>query len=176
MKTLAMTAKFKHWLYDNLLLISFFLLLVVFAAWASFDVLRSLNFLYAAVSALLGMGYFALKQNLEEIRLFKELFSQFNTRYDDMNAGLYALLDAPSDQPLTREETMLLYDYFNLCAEEYLYYRKGFIYPEVWFAWQNGMKIFYSNPRVRALWEKELQTNSYYRFTTACLQAVSPKN
>ena len=160
----------KHWLYENHWIISYFLLLVVFVAWASLDALQSWNFLISAVGSILGLSYFALKQHSEEVRLFKELFSSFNDRYDELNERLHALLSSSSDQEFTQDETMLLYDYFNLCAEEYLYYRKGFIYPEVWFAWQNGMKVFYANPRVRALWEKELQTDSYYGFSTACLR------
>jgi hypothetical protein len=165
-----MTPKLKFWLYDYHWFISLVLLLGVFVAWASIGELRSWSFLYSAVGAVLGLSYFVLKQHLEEIRLFKELFSEFNARYDVMNEQLYALFGASPDKPLTPDETLLLYDYFNLCAEEYLYYRKGFIYPEVWCAWCNGMKIFYADPRIRTLWEKELQTNSYYGFTTSCLQ------
>lgn len=163
-----MTPKCKHWLYDHHLLITFALLLVVFLLWAFIGSLQTWSFLSSAIGAVLGLSYFVLKQHLDETRLFKELFSAFNARYDAMNADLYAVRDAPEDQPLTREEIMFLYDYFNLCAEEYLYYRKGYIYPEVWLAWHNGMKIFCKSSRIRKLWEKELQTNSYYGFTSPC--------
>jgi hypothetical protein len=163
-----MTPKLKHWLYENHWFVTIGLLFIVFVVWASIPSLRSLSSLYPAVGAVLGLSYFALKQHLEEIRLFKELFSSFNTRFDTMNERLYALLEAPTDQPLTRDEITFLYDYFNLCAEEYLYYRKGYIYPEVWCAWRNGMQIFYASPRIRALWEKELQNNSYYGFSFSC--------
>lgn len=85
-----------------------------------------------------------------------------------MNEGLYAIRNATGDDELTPAEELFLYDYFNLCAEQYLYYRKGFIYPEVWSAWCNGMMIFFENPRIRALWEKESRTNSYYGFKLSC--------
>ena len=88
---------------------------------------------------------------------------------------LYALCDAPAEQELTSDEITLLYNYFNLCAEEYLYYRKGFIYPEVWFAWRNGMKIFCGCPRICALWKTELQTNSYYGFPIPCCGKARPR-
>jgi hypothetical protein len=61
-----------------------------------------------------------------------------------------------------------LYKYFNLCAEEYLYYTKGYIYPEVWSAWWNGMIVFCRNPRIRRIWSDELNTNAYYGFPLPC--------
>jgi hypothetical protein len=51
-----------------------------------------------------------------------------------------------------------------LCAEEYLYFKKGFVFPEVWTAWVNGMRVFASSPRIRALWKEELKNNSFYGF------------
>ena len=162
------TQRIKHWFYDYHFLITVFLLVTVFVLWACIASLQTWSFLSSATGAILGLSYFILKQHLEETRLFKELFSEFNARYDAMNERLYALCDAPDDQPLTRDETMLLYDYFNLCAEEYLYFRKGYIYPEVWTAWRNGMKIFCGCPRICRLWEKELSSGSYYGLPLPC--------
>ncbi|MGD0349412.1 MAG: hypothetical protein ABSB84_03750 [Verrucomicrobiota bacterium] len=175
MLALEMTPKLKFWLFDNHWVISFVLLLAIFVTWASVGTPQTWSFLCPAVGTVLGLSYFALKQHLEEIRLFKELFCSFNARYDARNKRLYALLDAPPEQRLTPDEIKLLYDYFNLCAEEYLYYRKGFIYPQVWDAWLNGMVIFFRNSRIRLLWEKELQTNSYYGFTITCLQCAAQR-
>jgi hypothetical protein len=55
-----------------------------------------------------------------------------------------------------------LFDYFNLCGEEYLFYRRGYIYPEVWKSWVAGMKFYYNDPRIQNLWEEELSSESYY--------------
>jgi hypothetical protein len=55
-------------------------------------------------------------------------------------------------------------DYFNLCAEEWLFWRAGYIYDPVWVAWENGMKQFAKDPRVKELWLRERATNSYYGF------------
>ncbi len=41
-------------------------------------------------------------------------------------------------------------------------YKQGFIYPEVWQAWGNGMRFFRQNLRIKELWEKELKSGSYY--------------
>jgi hypothetical protein len=166
-----MTPRLKHWFFDHHLIIAFALLVLVFLLWAFVPALRTWSFLYPAVGAILGLCYFVLKQHSEEIRLVKELFTAFNARYDTMNERLYTLRDAPAEQPLTPDEVTFLYDYFNLCAEEYLFYRKGFIYPEVWLAWCKGMLIFWSCPHIRALWEAELSTDSYYGFTLSCIDA-----
>ena len=160
--------KLKHWIYEYHLVITVILMVTVFVLSACNASLRTWSFLYPATGAVLGLSYFVLKQHLEETRLFKELFSAFNARYDDINDRLNALCGVPDDQSLTRDETMLLYKYFNLCAEEYLYFRKGYIYPEVWTAWHNGMKIFCLSPRICHLWEKELSSGSYYGLTLPC--------
>jgi hypothetical protein len=104
------------------------------------------------------------KQKTEELALFKELFTEFNERYDEMNEALNAIIAGPDGTPLTPKERDRLFDYFNLCGEEFLFYRQGYIYPEVWQAWRNGMKFFYNNPRVKELWDAELKNDSYYGF------------
>src|ERR1700694_1418716 len=40
------------------------------------------------IAAALGFCYFAQQQKLAEISLFKELFTEFNKRYDDLNERL----------------------------------------------------------------------------------------
>jgi len=104
------------------------------------------------------------KQKTEELELFERLFEKFNSRFNKLNGELNAIKDGPDDIPLTPPQRNLLFDYFNLCGEEYLFYRQGYIYPEVWQAWYNGMKIFRKNPRIKKLWEEELATESYYGF------------
>lgn len=111
--------------------------------------------------------YFVQKQRLEEVQLFKELFKEFNERYDKLNEALNQICEGDDKQELTSDQINTLYDYFNLCGEEYLYYKEGYIYPEVWRAWSNGMKIFFQNKRIRGVWEKECRTDSYYGFNPA---------
>jgi len=53
-------------------------------------------------------------------------------------------------------------DYLNLCGEEYLYYKRGYIEPSVWHAWQNGMKSILEAPSIYAVWVAEKKTGSYY--------------
>ena len=53
--------------------------------------------------------------------------------------------------------------YFNLCAEEHLFYKRGFIDEDVWEAWQNGMRYYFGKDVVADLWEEQNE-ESYYEF------------
>ena len=102
------------------------------------------------------------KQNLEDTKLFKELFEKFNDRYDGMNDDLNRIYRQRADEPPDEDEKKTLFKYFNLCGEEYLFFKKGFIYPKVWRAWKNGMEFFRQNTRIKKLWDDELGRDSYY--------------
>ena len=117
------------------------------------------------VGGIISFFYVVQKQQLEELQTFKELFSDFNKRYDERNEQLNKMAGKKPDIPLTESELGTLNDYFNLCSEEYLYYTKGYIYPEVWEAWCNGMKYFLEDERIRNKWLVEEKTNSYYGLT-----------
>jgi len=114
------------------------------------------------IGSVISGVFFVQKQKLEELKMFKDLFREFNQRYDQMNEKLNNIVDANSLDKLTAEETKVLFDYFNLCGEEYLFFKQGYIDPAAWHAWYNGMKSFYNSPRINALWVRELEGNSYY--------------
>lgn len=113
------------------------------------------------VGALLSVAYFLQKQKLEELRVFREIFKECNSRYDGMNETLAAIAKKPAAE-LTFKERSKVVDYLNLCGEEYLYFKRGYIEPSVWQAWNNGMKAVASAPSIRSVWEAEKQTGSYY--------------
>ena len=125
----------------------------------------------SALGALaLGVATFAFgvqKQQLEELTLFKNLFEGFNERYNELNGKMNHIypVKEPLEKPFTDDERNDLFDYFNLCGEEYLYFDKGFIYPEVWQSWKKGMEFFRKNPRIKKLWDEELRNGSYYGLT-----------
>src|SRR6266516_2744278 len=118
----------------------------------------------AIAGGILTFAYSVQKQHLEEMILFKDLFEKFNKRYDRLNEKLNHIYpdQQPPEKPFTDDETDALSNYFNLCGEEYLYFARGFIHPEVWRSWENGMKHFRENPRIKKLWEDELNQSSYY--------------
>ena len=109
--------------------------------------------------------YFVQTHRLEETRLFKDLFDRFNNRYDTLNEKLNRIRDTVvivDLHPLDRDDRNTLFDYFNLCGEEYLYFQLGYIPPEAWKAWYNGMRYFLEAPRIRRLWDEEAVSSSYY--------------
>ena len=111
-----------------------------------------------------GLTTFLYSQHLQETRLFTELFRVFNERYDRLNQRLNEL--AMSDGTgLGADSRKLLMDYFNLCAEEYLYFRSGYIDEDVWRSWTHGMRVYAQVPAIREIWESELATGSYYGFS-----------
>lgn len=121
----------------------------------------SVTSIATVAGSALSLIFFIQKQRLEELKLFRELFKEFNARYDSMNEDL-AIIISKSDTPLTLKETSSLIDYFNLCGEEHLYYELGYVDPVVWKSWHNGMKSIINSPRVYPLWEAEKATSSYY--------------
>ena len=139
-----------------ILTVAFLLLLIQYLEWNQF----------AAIAAgIFGFAFGVQKQNLGELKIFKELFEQFNKRYDEMDFDLNHIHQQPPDLPLTEDEKICLFKYFNLCGEEFLYFKKGFIFQEVWVAWNNGMKYFRKNPRIKILWDEDLGNESYYGLT-----------
>lgn len=116
------------------------------------------------ISAILGGSfgfcYFLQKQKLEEAAFFQKVFSDFNSRYDGMNERLSEVL---STGQVSSNRSCLI-DYFNLCAEEYLLYKRGYVPLEVWDSWRAGMLQYWSIPEVRSLWISETKTESYYGF------------
>ena len=77
--------------------------------------------------AALGVIYFVQKQKVDELLIFERLFVRFNERY----AGLHAALQEISTRTdsLSPSHLETLDTYFNLCAEEYLFYREGKVLP-----------------------------------------------
>lgn len=116
------------------------------------------------LSAVGGGTAFLYAKHSQEINLFRELFREFNDRYDKLNKELNEIHGRPPGEPLQTADHGLLYDYFNLCAEEQMFAGAGCIDSTVWGAWQNGMRHFAQDPEIRAFWEQELKQDSYYGF------------
>jgi hypothetical protein len=155
--------KSKHWVLRHYLWIAIALLLLalVVAFWLRPENLEQ----WLAIFAVPAVFVVTIqRQKTEELALFKSLFTEFNRRYDRLNEKLNAIRDELSVKELEKEQRDTLFNYFNLCGEEYLFFSQGYIYPEVWRAWCNGMKIFRKNPRIGKLWQEELETDSYYGF------------
>ena len=105
----------------------------------------------------------------ENDKIFKQLFTEFNTKYDlKFNDKLDEIVEKSENNEnyeLSSENEKLIVDYLNFCAEEYLWKTKDRIPETVWNSWKNGMDYYLKKPIINKviLKEKE-QKNSYYGF------------
>jgi len=135
------------------------------AGWIRFAPQHPPELLLSIFVGIAGFAYFLYGQHLNETKLFKELFLEFNARYDKLNKELNAVLSSQADGALSASDRDTLFAFFNLCAEEYFFYTIGYVDQHVWSAWSNGMAVFFRHVRIRELWASECKTESYYGFT-----------
>jgi hypothetical protein len=132
--------------------------------------------LVVAVGAAAAFVHFLYTQHYQGTQMFVSLFEKFNKRYDDLNEKLNDILSRDTGSPFGEGQVNTLYDYFNLCAEEHLFYESGYIDERVWQAWLRGMKYFAKDSGIRLLWEREIASGSYYQFNLLLLDAIDFKN
>ena len=72
------------------------------------------------------------------------------------------IIDNDTILNIRQEKTVI--DYFNLCAEEYMWEKRGRIPPKVFESWLEGTIHHISKKPIRNLLEAELNSNkkSYY--------------
>jgi hypothetical protein len=122
----------------------------------------------STLGAALGFCYFAQKQKLEELRLFKELFTEFNRRYDEMNDRLADIRKGNRHDEARAQKALV--DYFNLCAEEHLFFEEGFIHRAAWRSWCRGMLYYLEDDGIRQVWDEEVGSDSYYGLTAQTIR------
>ena len=147
------------------LLVGSVFFLIILAVHLVLPAAKRAEFFVPAILAAAGFAYFIYAQHLQETKLFSELFREFNKKYDSLNEALNQIAERPSEHMLTQGERQSLYDYFNLCAEEHMYFTAGYIDVDVWKSWKSGMRVYFAHPAIRSLWAQELKTGSYYSFT-----------
>ena len=103
-------------------------------------------------------------------RFFKELFVDFNRRFDDLRSVLSGIT---SESAIDGSQREFIVDYINLCAEEYMWVKKGRIPLDIWESWQARIKSFLNMPAIREVFVEELDRarESYYGF----FEEVYPK-
>lgn len=162
-----MHQKIKKLLLNNYIYVVGFIIFFASTAHFSYPAILTQELLISAIGGSLAIAYFCTQHSLEEKRFARELFAEFNSRYGKINDALFDIKHETAN--LKKEEMKVLDDYFNLCAEEWLQYTSGIIDLPIWKSWQNGMKAFYSIPRIKNYWDEELASNSYYGFNVTCL-------
>jgi hypothetical protein len=143
--------------------------LFVVAAYVLLGEARGAEATAAIVAGVIGFCYFAQQQKLAETQLFHTLFTAFNGRYDAMNGDLIDIVDGKLSAG--KDVRKIVVDYFNLCAEEYLFFREGYIHDEVWCAWCRGMLWYLRRHPFREIWNDEVTTDSFYGLTLEVIQA-----
>lgn len=120
---------------------------------------------YSIVGALITLYIGLTQYQLNNDKIFKELFNSFNQKYDEeFNDLINELSNNESKRVLNQKEKALIIDYLNLSAEEYLWYKKGRIPKDVWTAWKNGIKANLKIDEVHEVASQEYNKfkNSYY--------------
>lgn len=101
-------------------------------------------------------------------QLQKELFKEFNERYDKLNNKIDIITKIRKEdwKKLKKKEKNELYaviiDYLNICAEEYFWKEEGRINPKIWASWEKGMNDNYNKSElIQSIWEKECEKEGY---------------
>ncbi len=139
-------------------------IVAVWATWFYVKTLGTPEFLFFGLGSVAAIAHFFYQQHLATTQFFGELFTRFNLRYDGLNDKLSRILLGRKNAKLTPREREILQDYFNLCAEEWFYFRAGYIDARVWQFWLNGMAQFVADEEIRKFWEEECESDSYYAF------------
>lgn len=104
---------------------------------------------------------------IENDKLFKELFTNFNEAYDKRYNDELIKIDTEShinsEYKLNDKQKTLIVDYLNFSAEEYLWYKMERIPDVVWTSWENGM-VYYLNIKCinDFIVTEKKQSDSYY--------------
>jgi hypothetical protein len=140
------------------------------------DNLQNSQVLFSVLGTLAAFVHFLYSQHNVDTERFIRLFNEFNLRYDKLNAQMNRIFQLPSPVVFTQGDRSVLFDYFNLCSEEYLYYKSGFLDQDVWEAWVRGMQYFAGKTEIGELWLVELNQDSYYGFPTTILTSSTSKS
>lgn len=159
-----------RFLYRNITPISLYLGVIIVTI--VIPVLIKGNFIssqlaFIALSTTLFLGY--LNYQHTQDRLFKDLFKEFNERYNTFSDHYQSLeVKYSIDAKLTDiddEDIKKVISYLNLCAEEYFWFDKGRIDIGAWDSWKSGMETWARLPVVKVVFEDEVAnwTTAYYK-------------
>lgn len=137
------------------------------------------SIILGSFALIITLVYSHKSKNIQNDQMVKELFEKFNERYDKINDSLQKVIEAELKNNIininqlselkieghNKSYKQVLIDYFNLCAEEYFWHRKGRIDNEIWKSWKAGMTYWYNkSPLMRNFWQAEKQDNGYVSY------------
>ena len=134
----------------------------------------------AIVASFLAYRHNKLTRELSNDNLQKQLFTEFNSRYDKLNDLLRFVMEFSHEK---EEEFMKAHesemfgeftksfikfkinDYFNLCSEEYYWYSKRRVDERIWSSWKKGMNdIYNSSSIIQKQWQDEIRNEGWKSF------------
>lgn len=127
---------------------------------------------YIKISVQIFLGliglYFAVRfQIAQKNKLLHDIFIHYNSKYAEINEKIKRVIE--SESPLTAEDKDVIYDYLNLCAEEYVWYKRRLICKKIWSNWFVGMMDYLNTPKFMKIIKEEEDKKldySYYGFLT----------
>ncbi|WP_405377499.1 hypothetical protein [Nonlabens sp. Asnod3-A02] len=134
------------------------------------EILKDLGPVIIAVVAIcLTYRHHKHSRKITNDKMQMELHTKFSDEFEELLPNLLVLIDSelPENNPIYGEDqeainTLTIRKYFNLCAEEFYWYKRGRIDQEVWNSWRNGMNDFYSmSPLMQELWEDNSKNGGY---------------
>ncbi|SDD13589.1 hypothetical protein SAMN04488104_101618 [Algoriphagus faecimaris] len=133
------------------------------------DILKDLAPLIISLIAIwLTSRYQKHTQKLADDRMMKDLFTEFNQRYDLINNKLDIISKLSIEEwnglkakDREKKEGVVI-DFFNICAEEYYWHKEGRINGNIWVSWNKGMNdIFNKSKVIQGLWAEECENEGY---------------
>ncbi|MCB0741155.1 MAG: hypothetical protein KDB92_08935 [Chitinophagaceae bacterium] len=144
--------------YRQILIIIIFILLIAGAIYYYLRKNIDGNLLFGSIGSLITIFFGYIKFQIENDTMFNQLFTDFNNRYTNKQNDLLNSLRNDDEYKFKTGEKNLIYDYFNLCAEEFLWFKKGRIPKRVWFAWENGIRENLKIPIINEMFKAEILT------------------
>ena len=125
--------KFKHFKqhYEIIVAALAFAIVVFFYFYCRLD-----NSFFLGSLGVIATFYFGvLKYKIENDRVFQQLFTSLNSRYNNEFNNLINSLRGHSEKTLVvneeKNDENLIIDYFNLCAEEFMWVNKKYIDKDI---------------------------------------------
>ena len=151
-------------LYSDILIINLLSLAIGLGAYYFYD---KIEILVAVIATGLSLSLGIRQYRTENDKLFKDLFYDFNKKYDSTFNNILNSIDIEfrenGNYEISTNDKKIIIDYINMCAEEYLWYSKNRIPSEVWNSWKNGM-IYFMNikPINEIVINQKIQKDSFY--------------
>lgn len=141
--------------------------------------------LVGVIAAVIAVRFEHKKTYLEDQSFRRDIFFKYNEKYNDLNDALEVLLkieleddtiqrfyggkplyqvwEQYTDDPKNEDKVKKVFDYINLCSEEFYWYKKGFIEEDVWVCWKKGMQKWHEELLLmQVIVERERNKKSVY--------------